>query len=148
MKINILAFLLIVALIRLTNAYYYISQILGMKTEVNVLGGNAFNFSNYLAVGLLSLFLFIYRTKILLWKRTLWPFVVLIALYVLNYIFAPYAANSWLIYQLLFLGIGFLAHNAYLHLRKKKAPLPLLTINIFVICIGLYMITTLLMIFL
>lgn len=109
-RLGIINIFIFIALLRLTNFNFYLSQIFGFETEINNTGGNAFNFINYIGVALLGIILFTkvrsLRTR---WKSA-WPIYVIMAIYLINTWITPYANHTWLIYQEIFLAIAVLLH--------------------------------------
>ena len=109
-RIGIINIFIFIALLRLTNFNFYLSQFLGFETEINNTGGNAFNFINYIGVALLGIILFTkIRTLKARWKSA-WPIYVIMGIYLINALVTPYANYSWLIYQEIFLTIALVLH--------------------------------------
>jgi len=103
---SILNFFIIVALLRLTNFNFYLSQILGFEVEINNTGGGAFNFINYLGFGaFISVLISKLSSFEARWK-TAWPMYLLVGIYLLNGILAPYVNPMWVLYQVVFILIG------------------------------------------
>lgn len=117
---SIINLLIFIALLRLSNAYYYLSQAFGLETEINATGGNAFNFSNYLALGLIALVLFAKLPKYSLKVKTAWIYAVLIGLYLINAFFAPYVNTQWILYQLAFLTVALTVHFITINRRTVR----------------------------
>ena len=117
-RIGIVNAFLTIGLLRLTNLNYYLSQLLGFETEINNTGGNAFNFTNYLGVGILFFVLLSkgqsLRTR---WLNS-WPIVALMLIYGISAVVAPYTNYSWVIYQELFLVIALVLH---IYVQKLEA---------------------------
>lgn len=113
---SILNFFVIIALLRLTNFNFYLSQLMGLEVEINNTGGGAFNFINYLGIGA---FLTVLVSKLksfkALWKSA-WPMFLLISIYIVNALLAPYVNPMWVLYQVLFIciaiGLHFFAFNS------------------------------------
>lgn len=101
---------MIIGLLRLTNMNYYLSILFGFSVEVNNLGGNAFNFSNYFAIAFLGIVL---ATRLSTFKArwaTAWPIYGLFAVYGLNSVMATYTNWTWILYQYLFLLVALVLH--------------------------------------
>ena len=109
-RIGIINALLTIGLLRLTNLNYYLSQLIGLETEINNTGGNAFNFNNYLGVGILAIILLSKGSSVRTHWSSTWPFALLMIIYVSNFFLAPYANLTWIIYQEVFLLIALLLH--------------------------------------
>lgn len=109
-KWSLLLTFLIIGLLRLTNFNYYLSILVGLEVEVNNVGGNAFNFTNYFATGVLLFFIVSKARSFTTKWKTGWPFLILIGIYFVNAITAPFTNYSWVVYQLLFLLIGAVVH--------------------------------------
>ena len=97
-----------------------------METEINNTGGNAFNFINYVGVGLLFIVILSkYHTLKGRWQSA-WPIFLLMLIYFVNALTAPYTNYSWVLYQEIFLTIALLLHvysqrlEASFTLRFKK----------------------------
>lgn len=107
---NVLNFFILLALLRLTNFNFYLSHLCGLEVEINNRGGNAFNFINYFGIGGLAVLLIgkirSFRT---LWVSG-WPVLMLMIIYLINGILAPYVNISWVLYQVLFLTIALALH--------------------------------------
>lgn len=109
-RIGIINAFVLIGLLRLTNMNFYLSQLLGFDTEINNLGGNAFNFNNYIGAGFLGFVLFMkLRTVKTRWFSA-WPLIAIMLIYLFNYFLTSYANPTWLIYQEIFLGIALLMH--------------------------------------
>lgn len=107
---SILNFFIIVALLRLTNFNFYLSQLLGLEVEINNTGGGAFNFINYIGFGaFLTVAIGKAKSFTAIWK-TAWPMFLLIGIYLLNAILAPYVNPMWVLYQVLFILISISMH--------------------------------------
>jgi len=109
-RLGIINAFVVIALLRLTNVNFYLSQLLGFEVEINNAGGNAVNFSNYLGAALF--FIVAYSKLIDLKARwsTAWPIYTMLLIYGLNAVLAPYINYTWLSYQFLFLGIALVVH--------------------------------------
>ena len=109
-KFSIINFFIILGLLKLTNLNFYLSQLLGFETEINNVGGGAFNFTNYIA-SLTLLFLIVAKVthERYRWKSA-WPLYTLIVVYLINGYLAPYTNYSWVLYQLIFLAVALLLH--------------------------------------
>lgn len=115
-KWSILNFFVIIALLRLTNFNFYLSQLMGMEVEINNTGGGAFNFINYIGFGA---FVTVAISKLnsfrAFWKSA-WPMYLLIFIYLINAILAPYVNPMWVFYQVVFLliaiGLHFFAYKS------------------------------------
>ena len=109
-RISIVSFFLLMALLRLTFFDFYLSQLFGFPVEINALGGGAFNFVNYICfAGLLMVF--IHQGPKL---STFWPslsqYAVLVFLYSINFVLSPYIDSSWFLYQLIFITMAIIVH--------------------------------------
>lgn len=121
-RVNIVGFFIIIGLLRLTNLNYYLSQLVGFETKVDHVGGGAFNFTNYIAVIALAL---IFIAKRSVWTtrwQSLWPYGVLMTIYVSNAVFAPYTNPSWVAYQMLFILVAMVLH---IYVRRRDTGLDL-----------------------
>ena len=109
-RISIVSFFLLMALLRLTFFDFYLSQLFGFPVEINALGGGAFNFVNYICFGGL-LMVFIHQGSKL---STFWPslsqYAVLVVLYSINFLLSPYIDSSWFLYQLIFITMAIIVH--------------------------------------
>lgn len=114
-KLSIVTFFLFVALLRLTPFDFYFSILMGYPVEINALGGSAFNFVNYISTaGLISLFIAKSTSLFTNWKD-IWPFIVLILVYVLNAVQGPFIDLSWVLYQIIFILTALFIH---IYMRK------------------------------
>ena len=110
LSVGIINFFVFIALLRLTNFNYYLSSFLGLETEINSTGGNAFNFINYIgAVALVIISVAKLGKDALRWHSA-WPIYVLMAIYMINAVLAPYSNYTWLLYQQIFLVIALILH--------------------------------------
>ncbi len=108
--LNVLNICVILALLRLTNFNYLLSIFLGLPTEINHTGGNAFNFTNYIIPLVLFVYLISRRDVIRTNWGALWPFGVLISIYLFNSLASPYVNISWMVYQMVFIGSAIVMH--------------------------------------
>ena len=107
---SILNFFVILGLLRLTNFNFYLSQLVGLEVEINNTGGGAFNFINYLGFGaFLTVLISKVHTFKALWKSA-WPMLLLISIYLINAILAPYVNPMWVLYQVIFILIAIGMH--------------------------------------
>lgn len=109
-KLSLINFFIFIGLLRLTNFNYYLSKLLGFETTVNHTGGDAFNFINYIAVFSLVAVLFVKREYIRTKWSSLLPYGVLIIVYTVNIIVAPFGNVTWYFYQLLFIVVAMVLH--------------------------------------
>lgn len=110
LRIGIINFFIFIGLLRLTNFNFYMSQLVGLETEINNTGGNAFNFINYLGVGFL---LIIVISKLQHLRARWWSarnIFFLMGIYGVSAFMAPYTNHTWVLYQELFLVIALLLH--------------------------------------
>lgn len=110
LSIPVIAAFIFLAIIRLTNFNFILSNLVGFETEINELGGNAFNFINYAGAALTGIVLFSKVTSIRTRWISLWPFFILFIIYSANALFAPYSNTTWFFYQLIFLATAFILH--------------------------------------
>ena len=109
-RIGLINFFIFFAILRLTNFNYYLTDLIGMPTEINSTGGNAFNFINYIAAfGLLVVCITKVPKTSLRW-RSGWPIYVLILLYGINAVVTPFTNTIWVLYQFIFLLIALVLH--------------------------------------
>ena len=119
---NVLSFFMVIGLLRLTNMNYYLSKMMGLETQINNTGGDAFNFVNYLGVGALVVIIISKLTRITLsWASAKWIYS-LIGIYLINGFIAPYTNLTWLIYQVLFLLIAIVVHLLTLKVADVYLP--------------------------
>lgn len=109
-RVSLITFFVVIGLLRLTNLNYYLSQLVGLPTTVDHTGGGAFNFTNYIAIIGLGLILLARRDALITRWRGLWPYVVLIGIYLSNALLAPYANFTWVGYQILFILVAVIMH--------------------------------------
>ena len=110
LSIPVIAAFIFLAIIRLTNFNFILSNLVGFETEINELGGNAFNFINYAGAALTGIVLFSKVTSIRTRWISLWPFFILLIIYSANALFAPYSNTTWFFYQFIFLATAFTLH--------------------------------------
>lgn len=112
LSVSILNVCIFLGLFRLTNFNFYLSQFVGLPVEINRTGGNAFNFTNYLIPAVVLFYLICKGTALYTNWKSLWPYYSLITIYILGYIFSPFPVFSWLVYQLVFIGVALILHIA------------------------------------
>ena len=109
-RISIVSFFLLMALLRLTFFDFYLSQLLGFPVEINALGGGAFNFVNYISFAGLVMIVLHAGSKL----STFWPslsqYIVLAIIYSVNFVLSPYIDSSWFLYQLIFIMMAVVVH--------------------------------------
>ena len=116
-RISIVSFFLIMALLRLTFFDFYISQLFGLPFEINALGGNAFNFINYISFGGLIIILLTSGIKLSTYWPSLNQYILLGIVYTLNFALSPYIDSSWFLYQLIFIVMAVVVHIFYFKIR-------------------------------
>lgn len=116
-RLGIINAFIVIGLLRLTNLNYYLSQLIGLEVTVDNLGGGAFNFNNYAAVG----FLLVLIPAKLIWTSGRWhtagSIYALMAIYLVNALIAPFVNPSWVLYQLLFLTVALVLHIYVQHVE-------------------------------
>tara|TARA_B100000497_G_C7692385_1_gene421430 strand:- start:2064 stop:3302 length:1239 start_codon:yes stop_codon:yes gene_type:complete len=110
LSINIISGFLVLALLRLLPFNFYASMIVGHEVIIDNREGNAINFVNYISVFFLIFVALIKLPTIRAKWQELWPFGVLMLIYLANLFFAPYVKASWVIYQLAFILIACVIH--------------------------------------
>jgi len=116
-RISIVSFFLIMALLRLTFFDFYISQLFGLPFEINALGGNAFNFINYISFGGLIIILLTSGINLSTYWQSLNQYILLGIVYTLNFALSPYIDSSWFLYQLIFIVMAVVVHIFYFKIR-------------------------------
>jgi len=109
-RLGIINFFILIGLLRLTNLNFYLSQLIGLETEINNTGGNAFNFTNYIGISLLLLILFTKVKTLEARWRSAWPIYAIMLIYLVNAVTTPYANHVWILYQELFLLVALILH--------------------------------------
>ena len=109
-SIPVIAAFIFLAIIRLTNFNFVLSNLVGFETEINELGGNAFNFINYAGTALAAVVLFSKLSSLKTRWISLWPFFILFSIYLVNTLLAPYSNTTWFVYQIIFLTIAITLH--------------------------------------
>lgn len=101
---------MLLGLLRLTNFNFYVSKLLGFHTEINNLGGSAFNFINYIGIAALGIVIVGKFGWLKVSWSSAWPIFLLLAIYLFNALMAPYTNYSWVLYQCLFLVVALVLH--------------------------------------
>ncbi len=109
-RIGIINFFVFIALLRLTNFNYYLSGIIGLETEINNTGGNAFNFINYIGVAFLGIIILVKLNSLEARWKSAWGIYLLMTIYFINALCSPYINLTWVVYQELFLLIALVLH--------------------------------------
>lgn len=108
--LNIVLVFLVLALLRLLPFNFYASTLIGHDVIIDNKEGNAINFINYISVAFLFFTALIKLPTLKAHWFEIWPFCLLVLIYLVNLFTAPYVNLSWTIYQIAFLLIGAFIH--------------------------------------